>query len=249
MPSRKATKEQLLEDVYELKLNIPQIAEKYGYNVRSVWRALKYRGIPYPNYFTGTSQLTSQQREFIVGTLLGDAHMPKQGRFIRFVHGMKQEDYLLWKADLLSGWIAPRGIEYSTHVVSGKTYPQVGFCTVTHNDFGFYESLFYTPLPEHKKVITLDVLNLVTPFALAVWFMDDGSCLPKKGIRLHTAGFSWDENYLIQKWFMDSMNLKCTVAKISRGYPVLTFYSNSAKDFREIVKPYLLPSFAYKIDF
>lgn len=248
MPRRKATKEELEHALYDLKLNIPEIANQFGYKPASIWKALKYRDIPYPNYFTGAQKLTELQREFIVGTLMGDAHIPKQGRFIRIAQSIKQKNYVIWKADIMKGWLSPKGVYLENRIVNGKTYQLVRFNTVTHDDFSFYENLFYKP-PSHKKIITLEALDLITPFALAVWFMDDGSCLPKKGIRLHTAGFSWDENYLIQDWFASRFNLRCTVAKISRGYPVLTFYSSSAKEFRELVRPHLLPDFLYKIDF
>lgn len=246
MPAAKATKEQLDYDVNELKLTPTQIATKYGYLDRaSVWKALKYRGIKYPHYALGTRKLTSLQHQFILGTLLGDGCIAPSG-FLRISQCYEQESYTDWKASILSEWIRPRGVYYEAKKTKdGSRFISVRFETYTHPEFRAYRKLFY---PNGIKYINQDILNQLDNFSVAVWFMDDGSFMKEKGnIRLHTAGFSVEENERMRNWFETKYGIICHVGKISGGYPVLTFYSGHADDFIDIVRPHLIPSMLYKI--
>jgi hypothetical protein len=249
MPASKATKEQLEKDLQD-GLNAHQIQEKYSYrDLGSVWKALKYRGIPYPaHHFLGSLSLTPIQREFIVGTLLGDGHIPRDSPCLRVCQCFEQEEYVRWKAELMGVWVRPTGVFYEMSYKTNRgKFIQVRFSTYTHSEFSYYRNLFY---PQGTKIVTKDILNLLSPFSVAIWFMDDGSKMTgKKGVRLHTASFTFDENQIMSDWFAEKYGIESKVSKISGGYPVISIYSVNAIRFKELVSPHILPCFAYKLDF
>lgn len=245
MPAKKATKEQLEYDFSVLKLTPQQVAEKYGYNPRSIWRAMKYRNLEHPHIALGYKTLSDEQKQVIVGSLMGDGRLLKNGFnwSFRVGHCTAQLALVEWKSNILGDWITPRGIDFELKM--GKH----GFHTITtytHSEFSSLQPFFY-PVPP-KKVISLETLSLIEPMGLSVWFMDDGSHLTKKrGVRIHTSGFSFDENYLIRDWFLDRWGIVVRVGKISGGYPVITIYGDESDKFISIIKPWILPCMFYKI--
>lgn len=245
MPAPKATKEQLVHDLDVLGLTVDQIAEKYGYrDYASVWRALKYRGVPYPNRYVGNKSLTPEQVQVVIGTMLGDGYIPRtNGRhtFMRISQCLAQEAYVVWKMEILGPWMRAGGIRYE---VNKRWNVQLAACTYNHPVFDHYREMFY---PDGHKHVSIEILNMLEPLGLAVWFMDDGSYLTGRKCRIHTAGFTMDENRLIQTWFQDRWGIECKVGKISGGYPVLTFYADNFSKLSDLIKPHLLPSMQYKL--
>jgi recombination protein RecA len=121
--------------------------------------------MPLPTY------LSEQQRQLVLGGLMGDGSIsPKpvhaagvtmKSRY-RFGHGAKQDFYAMWKAELLDG--IPLTI--SPHSKDGlmvETTPLVEL-----------DDLREAVYVAGKKVFSWDYLKELTPFALAVWYMDDG---------------------------------------------------------------------------
>lgn len=247
MPASKVSKSELENDVYVLKLSPQEIALKYSYQgISSVWRALKYRGIPYPHFHIGAKELSETQRQFIMGTLLGDGHITPISPHLRVSQCFEQEEYVDWKFNLIKDWVRPSGVYYEqSNKLNGKHFIQIRFDTYSHPEFKFYRNLFY---PDGVKIIPDQVLSELQPFGIAVWFMDDGSYMKEKGnVRIHTAGFTIQDNEKLVEWFASKFGIVCHLGKISRGYPVLTFYSKEADKFIDLVKPYIIPSMLYKI--
>jgi hypothetical protein len=60
--------------------------------------------------------------------------------------------------------------------------------------FDHYKKLFYNL--ENKKVVPLNIKELLTPIGLSYWIMDDGS-RQNKGLHLSTYGFTLDEVLLL----------------------------------------------------
>ena len=73
---------------------------------------------------------------------------------------------------------------------NNKTYSSVIFATLTLPCFTFYRELFYNS--QGKKIVPLNINQLLTPRGLAYWIMDDGS-IQNKGLHLNVYGFSLDE--------------------------------------------------------
>ena len=73
-------------------------------------------------------------------------------------------------------------------------------------------------------MVTDSWLNKLTPLSMAIWFCDDGSLNridTQKGksnyVTLHTQGFSYEENYLIQQWLKDRWDVNASITKVKNG--------------------------------
>jgi recombination protein RecA len=130
-------------------------------------------------------RLSDQQIQLILGSLMGDGSLSpnahgRSGIRFRMGHSAEHAAYLDWKVSLL-------GNIRCTRISSAKG--------------AVFADL--TPLPElaelhaavyfgtGKKHLSWDYLKQLTPFALAVWYMDDGCfTVHAKGLRERTRGGS-----------------------------------------------------------
>jgi len=137
-------------------------------------------------------KLTKKQREILVGTLLGDAHLETQnkGRTYRLKveHSVSQKEYLKWMYKEFEDWI-PGGI-YEKQAKDGRKF--IGFNTYSHGAFRFYAKQFYK---NGKKVVPKQIHKILKPLSIAVWYMDDGSrkSLAHKTYIIHTYGFKYSD--------------------------------------------------------
>lgn len=170
-----------LQHLYEVELlTETEIGNRFGVGQVFINRRRKRWGIPTisKKERAGRSlpSLTEKQHELLLGSLLGDGWMSSSSdgaaRFNEN-HGTKQVPYLLWKRELLGEYVS---LVYDTvKRARGKEYEGKGFTTRTCPQLWPYYDLFY-PAPERKRVFPKNLRDLMTPFVLAVWFMDDGSC-------------------------------------------------------------------------
>ena len=130
-------------------------------------------------------RLSDQQFQVVLGSLMGDGNLSpnrrdRNGARFRLGHGAKQAEYLEWKTALMGN------IEHS----------------VSENAKGA-RFVDFTPLPElaelqravylgdGKKFLSEEYLKALTPLALAIWYMDDGSfTVRSKGLQQRTEGGS-----------------------------------------------------------
>jgi len=146
-------------------------------------------------------------KELIIGTLLGDAYIPKlYGRSksysIGWQHSLKQEEYALWKADKAK---VPYSI-YKRERLDKRTNKVYKSITIysTGTNFKYYRKLFY---PKGIKVISKNILSKLTPLSIAIWFCDDGN-LYYNGNNCHlTLGVDCFNSDVIIKYFKERWNL------------------------------------------
>jgi recombination protein RecA len=201
-----------------------------------------------------THRLSDSQWQVVLGSLLGDGNLSpnrreRDGVRFRLGHGAKQRDYLDWKVSLLGNVPCSRRV----------------------NDKGAVFADF-TPLPElaelqrtvymgdGKRTITEEYLKALTPLALAIWFMDDGSfTLRSKGLQARTEGGSGRVQFCIEALSEGSRDRLVDYLRDSHGFDVswrpsgarrkavLTFSTASSRRFLELVAPYVHPSMDYKL--
>ncbi len=99
--------------------------------------------------------------------------------------------------------------------------------------------------PEGKKIIPRD-LDVSDPILLAYWYMGDGTTEKESmAISIATHCFSEDD----QQWLVDQFDMKLSLkVKIQRSgiYQYLKMSMGHAERFLDLVRPHLVPTFAYK---
>ncbi|MGB8502182.1 intein-containing recombinase RecA, partial [Mycobacterium sp.] len=198
--------------------------------------------------------LSEQQFQVVLGSLMGDGNLSpnrrdRNGVRFRLGHGAKQIEYLQWKTALLGN------IKHSTRV----------------NDKGAH-FVDFTPLPElgelqravylgdGKKFLSEEYLKALTPLALAIWYMDDGSfTVRSKGLQQRTAGgsgrieicveaMSEGSRVRLRDYLRDTHGLNVRLRPSgSAGKAVLVFSTDATAKFQKLVTPHMAPSMEYKL--
>ena len=199
--------------------------------------------------------LSPLQRQVILGGLMGDGNLSPSrikgslGTRFRMGHGAKQVDYLDWKASLFGN------ITQSRHVnAKGAAFVDL------------------TPLPElaelreavywgdGKKTLSHEYLKALTPLALAIWYMDDGSFENRSlGLQERTKdgsgrseicveAFSEGSRQRLLETLADRFDLHPTLAlRGKREIAVLTFAKDETAKLHALVAPFVHPSMQHKL--
>ena len=199
-------------------------------------------------------RLSDQQFQVVLGSLMGDGNLSpnrrdRNGVRFRLGHGVKQAEYLEWKTALMGN------IKHS----------------VSENAKGA-RFVDFTPLPElaelqramylgdGKKFLSEEYLKALTPLALAIWYMDDGSfTVRSKGLQERTAGgsgrieicveaMSEGSRVRLRDYLRDTHGLDVRLRLSgAAGKAVLVFSTASTAKFQELVAPYMAPSMEHKL--
>jgi len=202
------------------------------------------------------------KKELAYAMLMGDGylspltHGAKNSRLI-FAQSINHVGYVDWLYEIASCfWKVKKFKRIVGCGFNDKKFVQYGFRTLTYPLFTHLrKNIFYK---EGKKKINQRILSQLTPFALAVWYMDDGSLRfqeskrkeGKKGDRklvLYTGGYSVKENKLIIDWFQKKHKIQWNLSSI-RNQPLLYCGMREGLKFIELIKPYIHPTMKYKID-
>ena len=191
--------------------------------------------------------MNEKQRSIMVETLLGDGHLEtqNQGRTYRLKieHSIKQKEYTDLLYQNFKSWVndAPKE-KYK--VVKGKTYTNYCFQTRSVGEFRFYGQVFYDK--NGKKVVPEFIDKLLTPFAFAVWFMDDGSAKSKqhKALILNTQCFSKKDLKLLIEALKKRFDVEAKLRPQKEGCQLII---PRPERFMELILPYLRKEFYYKL--
>ncbi|MBU1292245.1 hypothetical protein KKH07_02065 [Patescibacteria group bacterium] len=200
--------------------------------------------------------LSKKQREFIIGSLLGDGSMRIPGHNVNanFIaaHSEKQKDYVLWKYSLLKEWVltSPRKSIRKYHKDKTRNLVSWRFLTLSHPQFTDIYNTFYR---NNKKIVPDNIKELlVSPFSLAVWVMDDGN-RNQNALFLNTQGFLLQEQERLCKCLKENFGLGATINKHSvynkRQLYRIRINTVSTRKLYYLVQKYLLSSMCYKIPF
>ena len=161
----------------EKKLTDAEIAELFsGASVKRVRSWRKRFGIP---TLLRTDRhevppIVGSLRSLLIGSMLGDGRLDRLPNSTRYMenHADNQQGYAEWKRLQWGSW-SKQGLKPVSWTLKDKTFAGWRFETVAHTALNEWHPLFY-PVRGPKKVTSL-VPDLVDAFALAVWYMDDGS--------------------------------------------------------------------------
>jgi len=194
--------------------------------------------------------LTKTTEQLIIGTVLGDGHIRRNGRYYRLelTHSPEQKEYLEWKYRVL---LKDNLVKSPPHLIMGgedKKYPQWRCDTLTLLIFEKFRKMFYS---DGKKRITRKALNRLEPLGLAVWYMDDGSVTVHKKkysreLHLNTYSF-YREQKIIQKYFKERWNISVRISR-SKGNYRIALNAIEGKKLLHLIRPYIVDSMKYKLD-
>ncbi len=201
-----------------------------------------------------TARLSDQQWQVVLGGLMGDAHLApnlhdRHGVRFRMGHGAKQTAYLDWKASLF-------GNIGQSRTVNAKGAAFVDLTPLS--ELGDLRDVVYWG--DGKKHLTDDYLKTLTPLALAIWFMDDGSFSERsKGLQERTAGGSGRVEFCVEAMSEASrvrlaahlrdvhgVDTKLSIRGTAK-MAVLTMTTAGSSRFLELVAPYVHPSMDFKL--
>jgi recombination protein RecA len=195
--------------------------------------------------------LSPQQHQVVLGGLMGDGSISRKpmsragvtmkSRF-RFGHGPKQNDYALWKASLLEG--VPLSI--SPHAKGGKMVETTPLVELD----GLRDAAYLAG----KKVFSWDYLKELTPLALAIWYMDDGTFAERRvdgsagRSEICVEAMEATSRDRLQMWLRDTYGVDTALrARGARDVAVLTFGRDATEALHALIAPYVPDMMAYKL--
>jgi recombination protein RecA len=198
--------------------------------------------------------LGEQQLQVVLGALMGDGNLSpnrrdRSGTRFRMGHGAKQAEYLDWKTSLLGNVGHSRTVNAKGAVFADFTpLPELG---------ELHDAVYFG---DGKKHLTWEYLKSLTPLALAVWYMDDGSfTVRSKGVQERTAGGTGRIEIVVEamspgsrdrlvKYLRDTHKLDVQlVTKGARQVSAIRFTTAASEKFQKVVAPYIHPSMDYKL--
>jgi LAGLIDADG DNA endonuclease family len=227
------------------KLTKNQVDE---FNVNVLSRELKgAKLIKYKQQLT----LTQLQKDVLVGTLLGDASIrqSKSNYCVKFEQKVTQWEYLVHLETVFKPFI---GTGPKMRIIRNSFHKDYGvscwFRTYAHIVFKYYENQFYRKEKNKRyKRVPKNIHRILTARTLAYWYMDDGCYdLSSNACILNTQTFPLSDQKLLLKALKRNFKLDVNINK-DRHYYRLRFQNQSNQDFIQLIKPYILSSFLYKL--
>jgi len=253
--------EEMFKQEYWSGMTLLEIAAKHGITAEDIGflrqlYGIRAKGPTFQRRKRTEAKLTPRQRELIYGSLMGDAKMMSPSS-VGFGHGTNQQDYLMWKYNELRNLCSEESLRIRKYTDrrSGSLLVDGRFYTKANTEVEEILGQFYET---GKREVSEEILDNLTPFSVAVWYMDDGCADMKlrqisKGINARpsfmfcTDSFSYSSCQLIQHWFKEKWNID-TIARKQRdiGHRIVV-RTSSSKEFANIVQQHMLPMFQYKI--
>lgn len=189
----------------------------------------------------------------IFGSLLGDGHAEKRsggfGTRITFYQEGSHIEYILWLHNLISsiGYCNSVPPILNTRIGKGGKLRKIArFRTWTYTSFNWIHDLWYD---KGIKKVPSCIGKYLTPLALAIWIMDDGTKV-SKGLKLCTNSFTYDDCILLTKVLYNNFSIKASVQsagdKMKNQY-IIYIWKESMDTLRSIIGDFIIPEMKYKI--
>lgn len=189
----------------------------------------------------------SETKEIIFGSLLGDAKLEMSPRSVNsrfgFIQSELKRDYFISVHSSLSHISPGKYREYSyLDKRTNKIYKNLNFWSKALPMLNEFYTSFYI---NKVKIVPLD-LSLLSPIALAHWYMQDGSLGTSKGLYFCTDGFTQDDVKRLSKYLTERYNIKCSVHKAGKNFRIYIL-ARSVETIKNIILPFMHPSMLYKL--
>jgi len=157
------------------------VGHELGISTSAARRFRQLHGIPKFRELPPQPPVTGRLLSVLLGSVLGDAHLTTRANngnsALTESHALNQKAYLEWKVREWGPWVSTfrsRPPQKPTHQEAWTMYVHAG------SVMGYWRERFYDqwepqPSGRRPKRFPSEVVPLVTPLALAVWYMDDGT--------------------------------------------------------------------------
>lgn len=202
--------------------------------------------------YKSSLKLTTLQREVLVGTLLGDASIPLKLRKptyqVKFEQQIDKQEYVQHLYQIFEPLVGTPPKIRNIKGGGARDRQSIWFRTYGHSAFKFYYELFYRQNAfndKRKKRVPKNIHQLLTPKALAYWYMDDGT-LGGRDYRFSTQNFCLSDQKILQRAIRKNFDIQVNIHRDRHRYRLYVVSASEAK-FVKLIKVHIHPVFDYKI--
>jgi predicted DNA-binding protein YlxM (UPF0122 family) len=188
------------------------------------------------------------QKQFIVGHLLGDGCLYRDGENSMFKislsHKKEHEQYFHWKRMMLDPFVNA----WRENVDKRENSVMLNATTICHPELKQFADMFYTK--DRIKVVPKNLDLFLTPLSLAVWIMDDGNLNSGVNMRIATMGFSSEDQIRLQDYLRSVFDIRSKIMGFSykgKQYQQITINKENTQKLSNIVRPHIIDCMKYKI--
>ena len=171
--------------------------------------------------------ISNNLHDIIVGLLLGDLSAERPNcncnTRLQFKQSLINVKYLLHLYCLFKNFCGSQPLnmsKFDSRVNKNKIYFAIKFQTLSLPCFNIYKELFYNS--NGKKILPVNIEQLLTPKGLAYWFMDDGY-KSGKGLYICTESFSLSEIQRLINVLKNKFDLECSYHQVTNGHRIYIF--------------------------
>ena len=198
--------------------------------------------------------MDKNKKAMLIALVLGDGFIKVDTRrknhvaSLKICHSIKQKELVEYKATLLHSYLGgryPKINEYECNL-NGVLFKQLRF-EKAHRYFKVLRRWMYP----NKYAI----LKYLTPQAIALWYMDDGSIVvnnryPDGSFRsartnIHTCCKTRDVAQAICDYFQQRWGIKFSLFNEKGLFSIRCFHREGEK-FHKLIHPFVIPSMSYK---
>lgn len=187
-------------------------------------------------------RLQGRLLSIFLGSMLGDGHLrPGRNASYTEAHAVDQEEYLRWKMGFWGDLVSSSGHSKARKETHQDSF---SFSTGVLPELNYWRVAFYDRhYPEGRpgrrsKHFPEEVVPLMTPLALAVWFMDDGGAAHYPFLSCHLRSVDVGQRILAE------FGLESRVKGVSGSTRIDVL---DAERFLALIKPHIHPTLEYKL--
>lgn len=202
------------------KDNVTNILKEFGFD--------KFTDRKY--YLLKAKPLTKEQKEFIIGCLLGNGLLKKYGKKSDFYLHIEEvnRNVILWKKLHLPNFV---------NVINFNN--KYWFNTLAHNELNSLHKKIYN---NNKKTISEELQEYISPLSLAVLFLDKGWVRNEGVLRFKTNNFSLSDHQNLQKILQNNFDIEskiCEYVKNNKQYYYLSVNKVNTEKLMKIIDPFI----------
>jgi len=202
-------------------------------------------------------KLPQHLHEVLIGFMLGDGgifYASKKSGTPRFEFSMGQErlEFATYMALLFRDYAINSLKEVKVQALAnGQLYTSYRFKTKSLELFKYYRDMFYvtsTVTGRAVKIVPSNIIDLLTPVALAYLIMADGNYdAGRNRVRIYTNSFTKEEVGLLASRIQSKFGIYVGVLADKKDQYILTIGAKELPKLKTLVSEHMLPSMKYRI--